>query len=146
MQTVSRSGNTSLLWAAAVRAQIAHLLLFVLVPLLSVLMRVMFAIVFMPFFLLGGGDRNVQLGAPMSHLHDPRCWIALAPCAAADRTLFTLGETATPPRNAAVRPTPSASANVVDPLPVTWRHAWFLAWLAWFLVYLLHRERLQAPP
>lgn len=144
MQTASRSAIPSLLWAAAVRAQIAHLLMFVLLPLVSVLMRMLLAIVFMPFFLLGGGDRNVQLGAPMAHLQDPRCWIALAPCAAAGRAVITLGETANPPPDAAVRPTPAATG--VQPLPVTWRHVWFLAWLAWFLVYLLHRERLRAPP
>jgi hypothetical protein len=147
MQTAPRSGIASLLWAAALRAEIAHLALFVLLPLLNVLIHLMLGIVLLPFLLLGAGDRGMDPAAPKSHLGDPGCWIVLAPCVAADRTLFSLGATVpTPAPDPAVEPTQPTPPSGVEPMRITLRHIWFLIRFAWFLEYLLHLERLKSPP
>jgi hypothetical protein len=136
-----------LIWAAAWRAQAAHLLLFVLVPLALTIGRTLLAIVFLPFFLIGEGDTNVNLSRSMDHLRQPDCWIVLAECSAAGRVLFEL-----PWVDNGGTEEPSGALSLADrytphwPDAVSWRHGWFVLWLVWFVVYLRRREKVPDHP
>jgi hypothetical protein len=134
-----------LVWAAAWRAQVAHLALFAALPLLIVAARIAAGLLFVPALVTGPGDRHVELAVGADHLRDASCWIALAPCTRADDSLHDF-EVARRP--AARDPRWEPAAFVATPhepfLPVpesiTWRHGWFALWLVWFLAYLALRR------
>ena len=143
----SISSVARLAWAAAWRAQAAHLLFFAVVPLAVAAGEAAIKIVFLPFLLLSFGDRNIDLATAADHLAHPGCWVALAPCDVADRGLVRLR--AEPARSEAA----SAQSGADEELPpidlpdfLTWRHLWFAAWLAWYLVYLVRQGRKVPPP
>jgi hypothetical protein len=130
---------TSALW----RAQVVHLLLFVVLPAMAAAARTVLGVALLPLLLVGPGDRTVSLADGVAHLAEAGCWIALAPCSLADRVLHQ-------PRSASAdSPSPGATAAAAVevepllPLPTafTLRHAWFGLWLLWFLVFLVRRER-----
>jgi hypothetical protein len=113
------------------RAQAVHLVLFVGMPVLLGLLKLLLSIVLLPLLLLGFGDTNRD-DSP-SHLHEVGCWVALARCSVADKPLVDLPS----PRAAGVAPAdPQSAADAAEPFAeipsaITLRHAWFLAWLVW---------------
>ena len=131
-----------LVWAALWRAQASHLLMGVGWPLVWGAVKVVRALVLAPFFLLGAGDRQVDAGTSMSHLAQPQCWVALAPCAWADRPMLAFLAASSPARRVAEPVASRGQTECLDWLAgITWRQAWFFAWLAWFAVFLWQRER-----
>lgn len=137
------SSAVSLAWAAIWRAHVAHIALFVIAPGVVSLGKLVLAIVFIPFFLIGEGEVNSNLGSEVSHLVNPKCWLALASCAAAERSVPGLPHRAESLSAAEVAPNsmPEIEPFMEFPSSLTWRHVWFGAWLVWFLLYLIHRER-----
>ena len=73
------------------RVQALHLGVFVVAPVILAVLSAALAIVFLPFLLLGGGDRVISLSARVHHLASPSCWVALAPCSFADNEVLALG-------------------------------------------------------
>lgn len=134
-----------LVWAAAWRAQVAHLVLFAALPLCIVAARIAAGLLFLPALIAGPGDRNAELAMGADHLREASCWIALAPCARADDSLHDLDVGA---RSTSADPRFEPAAFVATPhepflpLPesITWRHGWFALWLVWFLAYLALRR------
>lgn len=129
-----------LIWSALWRAQVTHLALFVLVPVVAASIRAAVGIVLLPFLLSGFGDRAYEGLTEVGHLRSPGCWVAVAPCAISDASLFALPGT-TP---ASLPGGPGAlEAEPFLPVPTefTLRHAWFGIWLMWFAIFLIRRER-----
>ncbi len=132
-----------LAWSVAWRAQVVHAVLFVLLPLLAATASFALGIVLMPFLLLGEGDRTVMLGTEARHLREPGCWVMLAPCSVADRTLFGLPWGGGEAMSAATTSPTEPEVEPFLPIPETFtlRHAWYFGWLAWLGVFLVRRER-----
>jgi hypothetical protein len=131
-----------LILSALWRAQAAHLGLFVVVPGAAAVFRAVAGVVLLPFLLLGGADRTVSFGGEVAHLLEPGCWVALLPCSFAERVLYE-PETSSGRSSAASTGSTAAEPEPLLPVPkaIVVRHAWFAAWLLWFLVYLVRRER-----
>lgn len=110
------------------------------IPLAIALVQVALGIVFLPFYLLGAGNRNVELAQAAMHLRDAECWVALAPCRIADKPLVPL-PWAGRVRGADHLPgSPEPEPFLPLPADLTARHVWFLVWLFWFALYLKARE------
>lgn len=141
--TTSLGGALPFAWSVLWRAQVAHLAVFVVVPLLATVARVALGLVLLPFLILGPGNRDASLGAELAHLQRPGCWVMLAPCPLADRALAALP--VDPPQEAAPELAPYAPPAPEPFLPIpqslTVRHLWFLLWLGWLGVFLFRRER-----
>ena len=135
--------STLLVWSALWRAQAVHLCIFVLLPGVVALLHFAVGIVFLPFLLIGEGDRIITLGEQANHLAQGGCWVALMPCDLAERTLFDLPsqkqEASTASAQNWLQPEPEAFMPI--PTSFTLRHAWFVVWLVWFLVFFTRRER-----
>ena len=134
----------SLLWSALWRVQASHLAVFVLVPAAAAVLRLALGLVFLPFLLVGFGDRALDGPAEVAHLRNPGCWVALAPCALAEVPLLALPGRA-PPAAATSGTGPEPEPFLPMPSDLTPRHAWFLAWLLWFVLFLVRRARRPAP-
>lgn len=128
-----------LVWSAVWRMQASHLVVFVALPLFAALAHALIGVVLLPVLLASPSSRSHEFGAQAAHLAQPGCWLALAPCALADRSLapwpFGEPEANTADTGAAIEP--------LFPLPtaLTVRHAWLTAWFAWFMLHLVRRER-----
>lgn len=123
-----------LVWSAAWRAQVSHLAVFTLLPGIAAAVHIALGVVLLPFLLIGFGAGKHDLGPEVAHLASPGCWVALAPCSFAEKSFLPLPGT------------PAASDTQAEPflpLPTALnvRHLWFAAWLCWFLVHLVRRER-----
>lgn len=131
-----------LIWSALWRAQVSHLAVFAVVPLMAAIAHAALGVLLLPFLSGGFGDGSVARGAQASHLREPGCWLMLAPCGVADRTVAPL-PFIVPPGD---QPPVTESGVMVEPfLPVpttlTVRHLWLFTWLAWFAACLVRRER-----
>ncbi len=132
-----------LIWAALWRAQVAHLAIFVAVPLAAWLAKALLGVVFLPFLLLSFGDTPQRTQA--SHLSPGPCWVMLMPCALAEVQVLPLS------RASAAGPVDQAAGSTATevapflPMPsaLTLRHAWFAVWLMWFIAHLWKLERKQ---
>ena len=143
----SLSSVAGLAWAAAWRAQAAHLLFFAVVPQAVAAGESAIKIVFLPFLLLSFGDRSIELTTAVDHLTRPGCWVALAPCEVANTALVRLRAEPVGGKQPSTQSDADDDLAAVDiPDFLTWRHVWFAAWLGWFLVYLVRRERKARPP
>lgn len=130
-----------ILWAAAWRGEVVHLALFVAVPVLLWAVKALLGIVFLPFLLPGFGDTHRT--GQSTHLGEAACWIALAPCPAADVALFDipLRDHAASEQNASAAAARASEPFAEVPGAFTVRHLWFFLWLAWFIACLIARER-----
>jgi hypothetical protein len=133
-----------LIWSALWRAQVVHLGVFVVLPALAAMLQIALGVVLLPFQLIGEGRQELALTGPIHHLAQPGCWVALLPCSLGDRAIVvpTRSANSVPPQN---RPTPKTAEEPEPfmPLPtaLTIRHAWLIALLTWFGVFLVRRER-----
>lgn len=108
-------------------------------PGILALARLASGIAVLPALLVGPGERTEAWPRGLDHLRDTSCWIALAPCAAADRTVLDFDEQ---PRRPVFEPPPVEPEPFLPvPTSFTARHLWFALWLAWFLGFLAVRER-----
>lgn len=132
-----------LLLSALWRAQVSHIAVFALIPGIAALSRAAIGIVLLPFLLVGAGDRVAELPGEVRHLAEAGCWIALAPCSLAERSLFKAHARPQPAQAAEVHApaTPEPEPFLPMPTSFTVRHAWFCLWLGWFLVFLWRREK-----
>lgn len=126
-----------LVWSALWRAQAVHLAVFVFVPLLIALCQAALGIVLLPFTLGGGSAGRIDLVPVTAPFLQAGCWVALAPCDWADRSLIDFSQGASGPATGS----PAIESFMPWPASFTVRHAWFAAWLAWFAVFLVRRER-----
>ena len=129
-----------LIGAAVWRIQASHLLVFVLAPAAAAAVRLALGVVLLPFLLVGLGHKATAIPPEADHLRSPGCWVALAPCALAERTLWAFaGSAPADPGESlyAVKPEPFLPV----PTDLTVRHAWFLVWLGWFVAFLVRRSR-----
>ena len=133
--------NLGLVWGAVWRAEVVHLTLLVLIPLALGLVQLLLSIVFLPFLLLSFGDTNRE--DPPSHLRSPGCWIAMAPCAAAEAPLIRLPTFGSNPDPSRSQQSGSSDSEPFAELPtaLTLRHLWFFIWLLWFILFVFVRER-----
>jgi hypothetical protein len=120
------------IWSLLWRAQVAHVFVFVLAPLLAAIVHAAVGIVMLPFLLLGAGDRSNDLGVQAQHLFEPGCWVMLAACTASNWALVELPLAQTQPNDVPFLPVPSYLGL---------RHVWFLVWLVWLVAFLVRRER-----
>jgi len=131
-----------LTWSALWRAQVSHLVVFAVVPLLAAILHAALGVILLPFLPDSFGDGLVARGAQAAHLRQPSCWLMLAPCGVADRTVapvpFMASSSDQPP---ATRSGVTVEPFLPAPTALTVRHVWFVLWLAWFGAYLVHRER-----
>ena len=132
-----------LIWSALWRAQAVHICIFVLLPGLVALLHFAVGVVFLPFLLIGEGDRTLTLGEQANHLVRGGCWVALMPCDLAERTVFDLPVQKKQGSGTSAQNWLQPEPESFMPLPTsfTLRHAWFVAWLVWFLVFLARRRR-----
>jgi hypothetical protein len=132
-----------LIWSALWRAQVVHLCIFVLLPGLVALLHFAVGIVFLPFLLIGEGDRVLTLGEQANHLAQGACWVALMPCDLAERTVFAAPSEKQEASTAGAQNWPPLAPEPFMPIPTsfTLRHAWFVVWLVWFLVFFARRGR-----
>jgi hypothetical protein len=132
-----------LIWSALWRAQAVHFCIFVLLPGVVALLHFAVGIVFLPFLLIGEGDRILTLGEQANHLAQGGCWVALMPCDLAERTLFDLPSQKQEASTALAQNWLQLEPEAFMPIPTsfTLRHAWFVVWLVWFLVFFAMRER-----
>lgn len=132
-----------LLWSALWRAQAVHVCMFVLLPGLVALLHFAVGIVFLPFLLIGEGGRTLTLGEQANHLVRPGCWVALLPCDLAERTVFDLPSQSKQAASTSAHKWLQPEPEPFFPLPTsfTLRHAWFVAWLVWFLVFVARCKR-----
>ena len=126
-----------LIWAAAWRAQSLHLAFFIVPALLLVTGRALVALAFPLLVIVGPGDSQVFIGRATGHLREPGCWVALAPCAYAERAVPGVPSLAEPAVSVFRDPSRLDQEPFVEmPRELRWRHLWFLGWLAWFLFFL----------
>lgn len=125
-----------LIWSALWRAQVSHLAVFVVVPLVAAVVRAAIGVILLPFLLGGFGDGSVAHGAQVSHLRDPACWLMLAPCGVADRSVAPM-----PFQTVVLQSGMQVDQFLPMPIDLTVRHVWFVLWLAWFVAHLVRRER-----
>lgn len=128
-----------LIWSALWRAQALHLVMFIVLPALVAVAHVALGLTLLPFLLIGEGSRNVELGKQIAPLREPGCWIMLAECKLAARDVVALPAGIGGPRS--LEEQPAIEAFMPLPSALTWRHVWLLAWLAWFLPFVVVRER-----
>lgn len=128
-----------LIWSALWRAQILHLVMFIVLPALVAAAHVALGLTLLPFLLIGEGSRNVELGKQIAPLREPGCWVMLAECRLAARDVVALPTGVGGPRSLEEHP----AVEPFMPLPsaLTWRHVWLSAWLVWFLSFVVRRER-----
>lgn len=131
-----------LIWSALWRAQVSHLAVFAVVPLLAAIAHAALGVMFLPFLSVGFGDGSVARGTQAFPLREPACWLMLAPCVIADSTVAPLPFIAPTSDRTAV----TASGVTVEPFlsvptDLTVRHVWFVFWLTWFMGHLVRRER-----
>lgn len=126
-----------LVWSALWRAQAVHLVVFVIAPLLIALCQAALGIVLLPFTLGGDASRQIDLVPVTAPFLQAGCWVGLGPCDWADRSLFDFS------RGVAGTASGAAAIESFMPWPTSFtvRHAWFAAWLVWFVVFLFGRER-----
>ncbi len=137
MRTETLLAPLAIVWSAAWRAQVSHLVIFALVPGIAALTHVALGIVLLPFTLASPGSKNVTFGAQVTHLSEPSCWVAAAPCGVAEKAIVST------PWAASSESQSNDSLEPFVPLPTefTVRHSWFVLWLVWFLGYLAMREK-----
>jgi hypothetical protein len=125
--------------SAVWRIQASHLVVFVALPLAIAGIRLFFGVVLLPFLLIGFGQTHVGAAQEIAHLRQPGCWIALAPCSLADRALWPLKSSS----QASLAVEESSTVEPFMPVPTSFtvRHAWFVAWLVWFVVFLIRRHQ-----
>lgn len=132
-----------LAWAAAWRAQSLHLAFFIVPPLLLVMGKGLLAMAFPLPGTAGPGDSTVYIDKASEHLDEAGCWVALAPCAYAERTvpgIPPLAERAsTAFRDGRARLDQEPFVEL--PRELSWRHLWFLGWLIWFVLFLRAYEQ-----
>lgn len=126
-------------WGAAWRAQALHLAFFVVPPLLLSLGKMLMTLALPLLVIVGPGDRTMHVGKGTAHLHEPGCWIALAPCAYAEARVPGLPDLYDTHEDSAFAHPSQRFAEW--PHALSWRHLWFAGWLAWFLCFLVDRER-----
>ena len=126
-------------WGAVWRAQALHLAFFVVPPLLIWLGKALIAGVFPLLVIVGPGDSSVHIAKGTEHLHEPGCWIALAPCPYAEARVPGLPALHESYENRVFKGREGPLAAWPDAL--NWRHVWFIGWLAWFLFFVADRER-----
>lgn len=126
-----------LAWGALWRAQAAHVAVFAARPIVLALLQLAWALVALPFLLVGAGDRDVTVGVAVKHLASPGCWVALAPCALAQREVFDLGGFGGPSTGREAAATGAAGESAA----IDVRQLWFAVWLVWLVVFLVRRER-----
>jgi hypothetical protein len=128
-----------LVWGAAWRAQASHLAIFALLPVIAAGVRLLLGLVLLPVLIVGFGDRQADGPTEMSHLRQPGCWVALAPCPAASMALFPLRRQVADPASGGPR---EGDVEPFFPLPSDFnlRHAWLVVWLVWFAWFLVRRD------
>lgn len=131
-----------LIWAAAWRAEALHLAMFIVAPVLAALGKLAVAFAFPLLLIIGPGDPMLYVKRGTEHLRQPGCWLALAPCMYAVRSVEGA------PKMPESRDLPDTAASEYDdrlsfslPHVITWRHVWFFAWASWFILYVVRRER-----
>ena len=68
------------LWGAAWRAEAVHLAVYVLVPLLFETARMALFIMFLPFTVMGVGEKRGMFEGTFDHLARPVCWVFVSYC------------------------------------------------------------------
>lgn len=129
--------HARLAWGALWRAQAVHVAVFAVGPIVLALLQVAWALVSLPFLLVGAGSREVAVGVAVKHLASPGCWVALAPCALAQQEVFDLGGFGSPSTGGSA----DAAGGAGEPLAIDVRQLWFALWLVWLVVFLVQRER-----
>lgn len=131
--------SLKLIGSAVWRIQASHLLVFAALPLAIAGIRLILGVVLLPFLLIGFGQIQVGAAQEIAHLRQPGCWIALAPCSLADRALWPLNSSS----QASMAEEEPSNVEPFMPVPTSFtvRHAWFVAWLVWFVVFLVRRHR-----
>jgi hypothetical protein len=129
---------------------VAHWVVFALPPLALELLRKALVIMFLPFPLIGFGDRRSDSPGAMARLKEPGCWIVLTPCSVAEKEWVSLrmAQQLQPLQPKAASASPSPDERWVSlPDGVNSRHVWFGLWSIWFLIYLLrsNARKLQRP-
>lgn len=131
--------SLKLIGSAVWRIQASHLAVFVALPLAIAGIRLIFGVVLLPFLLIGFGQTQVGAVQEIVHLRQPGCWIALAPCSLADRAIWPLKSSS----QASLAEEAPSNVEPFMPVPTSFtvRHAWFVVWLLWFVVFLVMRHR-----
>jgi hypothetical protein len=129
-----------LIWSALWRVQASHLVVFVLVPVAVAAFRAALGIVLFPLLLIGFGNHTHEVLPEIDHLRHPGCWIALAPCTLAELPLLALpGQGSAASQGGPFTPEPEPFLPV--PKDFSLRHAWFIFWLIWFVLFVVRRAR-----
>ncbi len=136
--TPGAASLAGLAWGALWRAQAAHLAVFAAGPIVVALLQLAWALVGLPFLLVGAGNREVTVGVAVKHLASPGCWVALAPCAFAQREVLDVGGSGDAAAGGQDAAAPGAGG---EPVALNVRQVWFALWLVWLGVFLVRRER-----
>ena len=70
----------ALVWGAVWRAQAVHITVHAAIPIVLSLLQGALLIVFMPFSVMGFGDRNLGADNLLDHLAQPSCWTFVTLC------------------------------------------------------------------
>lgn len=105
--------NPFLLWSAIWRAQIVHLLVFIVMPVVIACVQIVITLLFFPFAIIGSmGNGTIEPGKTITaHLAEPWCWVAGGPC------------------------------SLTDTLHWPIRYIWLALWIGWVLWYAVRRQR-----
>jgi len=117
--------------AAAWRAEVVHLLIYVAAPLAWEAARLAVLVVSLPFAVMSFADQGPFLDRTLNHFHEAGCWIVVAPCSGPHFDGFERRPVDVHPCRppAACAPEPSADGSGGE-----WR--WRLVWLAASLLWI----------
>jgi len=140
LRALERAWSWPLVWGAAWRAQVVHLALYAVLPvLMSIAEAVFFTALFFP------GNSVAKVYSSLSHLDHPVCWVFVSNCRSPDSSSRLLTEEEAAQCNAGRCPSPSDT--LIDSHRWMWKGAWALITIAWVLRWRKRqKDRAKQPP
>ena len=133
-------------WGAIWRAEVAHLALYVGMPLAMESLRVIIFIMFLPLTVMGVGNKGPFFAGTLDHVSSPVCWTFVSFCKSPSAEMRNLS----PAEEALCRAghCPALSTFMVDPFGWVWKLVWAAISVTWIGLWR-RKQRLrnaQPPP
>ncbi len=131
-------------WGASWRAEVVHLALYVAIPLTMESMRLLVFLMFLPFTVMGFGEKNPLFAGTLDHVSSPVCWTFVSWCKSPSAEFRDLS----PAEEALCRAgqCPPPSTRMVDPFGWVWKLAWAAISLTWIGLWRRKQRLRNARP
>jgi hypothetical protein len=132
------------IWGGAWRAQIAHMFVFMFLPLLYGMISLALFVMFLPFTAMGPGEKRAGLDGRFDHLQQPVCWffVSWCPSPSADFRGLNAQETLQCARGSKCPESPIVTR---DPWRGVWKLGWAVLAVVWIVIAIGRARRKKRP-